>query len=61
MELYRYESDPRSIPILGDGNGVVRLAPDTHFSVAEGTLAVGGASGERMNIGSHMQYRINSA
>lgn len=62
MELYQYTSDPRSIPVLGDSNGVKLLAADSCFSVSEGSLMVrdpsgGGAS---LEVGTHMQYRVNT-
>lgn len=61
LELFRYKSDPRSIPVLGDTDGVVRIGSGSRFSVVKGNLIVCDPVGGGADIGTHMQYKVNIA
>ena len=61
MELFRYEADPRSIPVLGDTNGVVGISSASLFSIpaAGGELVLNDPeSGNGNATVTHMQYRV---
>ena len=62
MELFRYELDPRSIPTLGESNGMTRVSPESSFLLGEAGLVLrdpalpGGPEGVCVNT--HMQYIV---
>ena len=59
MELFRYEKDSRSIPTVGDTNGVVVMGPQSQISVVVGgASAMVLADGKETELGSHMQYKV---
>lgn len=61
MQLLRYETDDtRSVPVVGDSKGMVEVASGSKFSVSEGKLFLYDGH-ESVNIGVHLQYKVNCA
>ncbi len=58
MELFRYETDSRSIPVYGATNGVERIGHEAKFQLSSGSLVlVDGDTSQ--SLGTHMQYTVD--
>lgn len=58
VELLRYKTDSRSIPILGNDSGVTVISSGSEFSVTDGNLVLKGPENTSVTLGTHMQYKV---
>lgn len=61
MELRRYERDARSIPVLGDTSGLIKIGAQSAFSITDGNLYLSDPENGSIltAVGSHIQYLVN--
>lgn len=58
MELFRYETDSRSIPMYGATNGVERIGHEAKFQLSSGSLVLVDGDTSQF-LGTHMQYTVD--
>ena len=61
IELRRYEKDARSIPVVGDSSGQIKIGTQSVFSVTDGKLYLSDPENGSTHtaVGTHIQYLVN--
>lgn len=61
VELRRYERDARSIPVVGDSSGLIKIGTQSVFSITDGKLYLSDPeNGSTLQaVGTHIQYLVN--
>ena len=61
VELLRYKTNARSIPVSGEQDGVIGISTHSYFTITEDKAYLNESDGEPVAMGTHLQYIVNVA